>query len=150
MSSETIVNALFLISAVIAAGILISAVFPAIYRTAETFGSASHEADVQMRTDFKIVNLDPNSQPVHIWVKNTGSARIAKGDLDSSDLFIGTEGDFERVSLMGNYTIPNQIPENNFWNPGETLEISVQSEKVPTSDPVYCLLVLANGMRREY
>ena len=56
MSSESIVTALFLISAVVAAGVLISAIFPAIYRTADTFGSVSHEAEAQMRTDIKIVN----------------------------------------------------------------------------------------------
>lgn len=56
MSSETIVNALFLITAVVAAGVLISAIFPIIYRTADTFGSATHQADSQMRTDIRIVN----------------------------------------------------------------------------------------------
>jgi flagellar protein FlaG len=101
MSSETIVNALFLISAVVAAGILINAIFPAIYRTSETFGTTTHEADLQMRTDFKIVNMYAKKPDAHIWIKNTGSARIAKGDLSSSDLFIGSVGDFERVSLAG-------------------------------------------------
>lgn len=149
MSSETIVSALFLISAVVAAGILINAIFPAIYRTSETFGSTSHEADARMRTDFKIVNLDPTNGIV--WVKNTGSIRISRGELDDSDLFIGTPDDFERVSLANNYTIPNQIPENSYWNPGETLQIENLAGKIPTGDePIYCVLVLPNGIRREY
>jgi flagellar protein FlaG len=149
MSSETIVSALFLISAVVAAGILINAIFPAIYRTSETFGTATHEADVQMRTDFKIVNLYAKNPDVRIWLKNTGSARIAKGDLDASDLFIGAEGDFERVSLSGNFTVEGQVPANDFWNPGETLTVSLQSGKIPPrGEEVYCALVLPNGVQR--
>jgi flagellar protein FlaG len=149
MSSETIVNALFLISAVVAAGILLNAIFPAIYRTSETVGSTSHEADVMMRTDFKVVNMYAKNPDARIWLKNTGSARIAKGDLDISDIFIGAEGDFERLSLAGNYTIEDQIPVNNFWNPGETLTVTVKSSKIPSySNVVYFSLVLPNGIQR--
>jgi len=149
MSSETIVNALFLISAVVAAGILLNAIFPAIYRTSETFGSSSHEADVMMRTDFKIVNMYAKNPDIHVWLKNTGSVRIAKGDLDNSDVFVGDENDLERLSLFGNYTIEDQIPVNNFWNPGETLTVSVETSKVPTrGNEVYFMLVLPNGIQR--
>jgi len=149
MSSETIVNALFLISAVIAAGILINAIFPAIYRTSETFGKTTHDADLKMRTDFKFVNMYAKNPEARIWLKNTGSARIARGELESSDLFIGAVGDFERVSLAGNFTIEGQIPVNNFWNTGETLTISLQSAKIPSrKEEVYCSLVLPNGVQR--
>jgi flagellar protein FlaG len=149
MSSETIVNALFLISAVVAAGILLNAIFPAIYRTSETFGSSSHEADVLMRTDFKIVNMYAKNPDARIWLKNTGSVRIAKGDLDTSDIFIGDENDFERLSLLGNYTVEDQIPVNNFWNPGETLTVTVETNKIPArGNEVYISLVLPNGIQR--
>jgi flagellar protein FlaG len=147
MSSETIVSALFLISAVIAAGILISAIFPVIYRTSETFGSASHEAEVRMRTDFTIVHSYAKNPDAQVWVKNTGTTRIAGGDLERADVFIGAEGDFERMSLSGHYTIEDQIPSNDFWDPGETLTITVQSSKIPaTGGSAYFALVLPNGI----
>jgi len=97
MSSESIVTALFLISAVVAAGVLISAIFPAIYRTADTFGSVSHEADTKMRTDIKIVNTYADGTHAKIWLKNVGSYRISTVELDESDIFIGAVGDFERT-----------------------------------------------------
>lgn len=147
MSSETIVNALFLISAVMAAGILISAIFPVIYRTSDTFGSASYEADLRMRTDFSIVNCYAKSPDAQIWLKNTGTTRIASGDLERADVFIGAEGDFERLPLSGHYTILNQIPANDFWDQGETLFITVQSDKIPPRGGLtYFALVLPNGV----
>lgn len=147
MSSETIVSALFLISAVIAAGILISAIFPVIYRTSESFGSASHEADLRMRTDFTIVHTYAKTPDAQIWVKNTGTARIAAGDLESADAFIGAEGNFERISLSGHYTIEDQVPANDFWDPGETLSITLQSGRIPsTGGSAYFALVLPNGI----
>jgi flagellar protein FlaG len=148
MSSETIVSALFLISAVIAAGVLISAIFPAIYRTADTFGSVSHEADSTMRTDVKIVNAYSNSTSATVWLKNVGTSRIAAGDLDNGDVFVGTPGNFERISLQKNYIIEGN--GNGFWDPGETLTIHVVSSYLPTTpgDMVYFSLVLPNGVKR--
>lgn len=150
MSSETIVNALFLITAVIAAAVLINAIMPAIYRTSETFGSSTHEADTLMRTDFKFVNGYAKGTDVTIWLKNTGSARIARGDLDSSDIFIMTDDGMERVSLSGKYSIEQVIP-TNFWNQGETLNVSITlgkslSERAAISSSI----VLPNGMKRSF
>lgn len=147
MSSETIVSALFLISAVIAAGVLISAIFPAIYRTADTFGSVSHEADTQMRTDIKIVNTYANGTHAQVWLKNIGSYRVSILELDESDIFIGAVGDFERKSLQSYYTLEGT--SNNFWDPGETMSITVPSSKLPPSGSVvYFSIVLSNGVRR--
>ncbi|MFA5295302.1 MAG: flagellin [Methanoregulaceae archaeon] len=153
MSSETIVNGLFLITAVIAAAVLINAIMPAIYRTSETFGSSTHQADSLMRTDFKFVNGYAKEYNVQVWLKNTGTARIAKGDLDSSDIFILPEdGIMEQVSLnSAHYTIPGQFPVTNFWNQGETLNVNVTlSKSLNPGDAISCSLVLPNGMRRSF
>lgn len=148
MSSETIVSALFLISAVVAAGVLINAVFPIISRTTETFGSVSHSTDTQMRTDVKIVNTYANNSAAKIWLKNVGSASIPATDLDQSDIFIGSPGDFERQSLAGHYTILESA--NNFWDPAETLEIHITSNKIPAAGNTgYFGIVLPNGVKRE-
>ena len=149
MSSETIVSALFLISAVVAAGVLINSVFPIISRTTETFGSVSHSTDTQMRTDIKIVNTYANTTSgATIWLKNVGSSRIPSADLDQSDIFIGSPGDFERYSLANHYTILESA--NNFWDPGETLQIDIQSTKIPDAGNTgYFGIVLPNGVKRD-
>ncbi|OPX66102.1 MAG: Archaebacterial flagellin [Methanoregulaceae archaeon PtaB.Bin056] len=145
MSSETIVTALFLIAAVVAAGVLISALFPAIHRTTSTFGAVSHEADVQIRTDIKIVNTYANATTAKIWLKNVGTARISKNELDQADVFIGKVGDFNRQSLGGLYD-PVELG-NNFWDQGETLSITIP-QSYSSGDTAYFSIVLPNGVRR--
>ena len=46
---------MFLITAVIAAGVLISAIFPVFYQMAGTFSSTGHASDVQLRTTIEII-----------------------------------------------------------------------------------------------
>jgi len=157
MSSESIVTALFLISAVIAAGVLISAIFPAIYRTADTFGSASHEADVQMRTDIKIVNYYVNSTCAKIWLKNIGTYRMGTAEIDDSDIFFGRTDNFERLPIYAHYDIEDNTEEldNGFWDQGQTLTITIRKSDItdencwPSSgNDAYFAIVLPNGVRR--
>jgi flagellar protein FlaG len=158
MSSESIVTALFLISAVIAAGVLISAIFPAIYRTADTFGSASHEADVQMRTDIKIVNYfctitgeDPYAK---IWLKNIGTYRMGTSEIDDSDIFFGRTDNFERLPIYDHYD--TEELGNGFWDQGETLTITIRKSDItdencwPSAEnnDAYFAIVLPTGVRR--
>ena len=101
MSSETITTALFLISAVIAAGVLINAVYPVVYNMAGTFSSTTHESDVRMRTDFKVISTvasagSPGTSQV--WMKNIGSERIPLTDIRKSDVFFGEVGNFDRLA----------------------------------------------------
>lgn len=151
MSSETIVNALFLITAVVAASVLITAIFPTIYRTTETFGSVSHEADVQMRTDIKVVNMFASSATdMKIWLKNIGSTRISVAELDGSDIFLGNGNDIIHLSSAGHY----DPLDNNFWDPGETLSITIPANEysslgLTSGSTVYFQFVLPNGVKRD-
>ena len=150
MSSETIVTALFLIAAVVAAGVLISALFPAIHRTTSTFGAVSHEADTQIRTDIKIVNTYANATTMKAWVKNIGSSRIGTSELEQADVFVGKVGDFERKSLSELTYVVEGSMNPNFWDPGETVSITISygSSKFSSGDTAYFSLVLPNGVRR--
>jgi archaeal flagellar protein FlaG len=146
MSSETIVTALFLIAAVVAAGVLINAVFPIISRTTETFGSVAHSTDDQIRTDIKIVNYFAKTPAAEIWLKNIGSSRISVNDLDNSDVFIGGVGNFDRSSLQGLY---NKTAIGQWWDPGETLDVTLASSKIPAAGGMaYFAIVLPNGVKR--
>jgi len=164
MSSETITTALFLITAVIAASVLITAIFPAIFQMAGTFSSASHAADQNIRTDFKIIshNVDtsttPSSPVVYIWMKNVGSAQIPLSDIQSSDVFCGDVGSFGRLNFIGlgtgspgngNWEAQLMAPANpNYWDPGETLEVVAQTSKITGNNDVYFQFVLPDGIWR--
>jgi len=148
MSSETIVTALFLISAVIAAGVLINAIFPTITRTADTFGSVSSEADSRMRTDFKIVNTYASDSSAKIWLKNVGSARLHSNEVDEIEVFLGAVGDFDRVP-HGDRTIKIEDSTNSYWDPGETVTIDASSTHLSGVTDIYVAIVLPNGVRRD-
>ena len=163
MSAETFVNALFLITAVVAAGILITAVLPIIWNMAGTFSAASHESDTRMRTDFKIVSkycyhdADLLTNVVaKIWMKNIGSTRIGTSEIEKSDVFIGLVGNFDRSSfLSGKISTPSDtktidVPSaskwcyllsddnsNGFWDPGETLEVDAGRTGLFLDDGLY-------------
>jgi len=161
MSSETFATAIFLITAVLAAAILVNAFFPIIYSATNTFTSSSHTADQNLRTDIKIINTFSNSAQnpnAKIWIKNVGSARIADVDLNRSDIFIGEPGDFEMAVLKEEnetlndgewrYTILPTSDDDGYWDPAETLLIEVMSNKIQSEGDAYFQIVLPSGIMR--
>lgn len=159
MSADTITTALFLITAVIASGVLINAIYPVVFNMAGTFSSATHESDQRLRTDFKIVNYfgDGTAKAGKIWMKNIGSAKISVDEIERSDVFCGAVGDFARLNYntgTGDWWYaeiknPTGQEGNVFWDPGETLEITVYTNSFPAkNDNAYFQFVLPNGVWR--
>jgi flagellar protein FlaG len=161
MSADTFTTALFLITAVIAAGVLISAIFPVVYQMAGTFTSAGHASDQQLRTDFKVVLAVANSSGyAQVWMKNTGSVQIPDSDIKKSDVICGdaTTGNFNLLNLVkpspltapGQWTYTlNDLNGNKYWDPGETLEIDVQPSTLNTvGGPNYFQFTLPDGIWR--
>jgi flagellar protein FlaG len=150
MSAETFTTAMFLITAVIASGVLINAVFPVVYTMVGTFSSASHDSDDRLRTDFKIIATYAKTGSGQVWLKNIGSTRIADTDVLKSDVFCGAVGDFERLNYGTGWTgTLSDVNDNDFWDPGETLEVTMTSAKIPSSgNIVYFQFVLPNGVWR--
>jgi flagellar protein FlaG len=150
MSAETFTTAMFLITAVIAAGVLINAVFPVVYNMAGTFSSSTHASDERLRTDFKMVAYYTNGDSYgHIYMKNIGSARITLSDIKKSDVLWGTEGDYGRLAYSsaaspgyGEWTtefassgeVIYDLNGNEYWDSGETLHITTRS---PSAKPFY-------------
>lgn len=158
MSSETFTTAMFLITSIIAAGVLINAVFPVVYQMAGTFLSSSHQSDERMRTDIKIVNTFMNEAgDTQIWIKNVGVARMPYADIPKSDLFLGKVGDFDRLECNSAIGLNQWYYEtaggdtNGYWDPGETLEITAKTDNggpFSRSMPVYVQFVLPSGVWR--
>jgi hypothetical protein len=156
MSSDTFTTAMFLIASIIAAAVLLNAVFPVIYTMTGTFSQSSHDADLRIRTDIKIINTYAKSGAAQIWMKNIGTSRIAYNEINMSDVFIGAPDDFESVPhksgfLGGNgWSFVVLEDTNAWWESGETLHLSVESSKIPVAkgDIVYFQFVSVNGVVR--
>jgi flagellar protein FlaG len=161
MSSETIVTAIFLITAVVAAGVLTSQILPAIFTMSGSVSSSTQKADQTMRTDIAIVNTFAKGDPVFqadVWLKNTGSSRINLADLNMSTIFIGAPDNFGTLSKNNLVSSPPQLGEwtyeildnaNNYWDPMETFHITMRSVKIPaTPNMAYFQIVLYDGTKR--
>jgi flagellar protein FlaG len=165
MSAETFTTAIFLITAVIAAGVLVNAVLPVVYTMAGTFSSSTHDSDERLRTDFKIVTYYYSSSTsyANIWMKNIGSSRITINDLHSrAEVFCGQEGDFERLAYTGSYP-PGEgewttefegyssydLNSNEYWDPGETLHVIAHpATSVSEGQTIYFQFILPSGFWR--
>lgn len=161
MSAETFTTAIFLITAVIATGVLINAVFPVVYNMAGTFSSSSHQADERLRTDFKIVtyySTTGDTPTVNIWMKNVGSAKIPVADIARSDVFCGEETQFSRLNYNTGWTTEfvtdtstkeYDLNGNGYWDPGETLHITAHpTTAISTGENVYFQFILPGGTWR--
>lgn len=153
MASETFVTALLIITGIVAAGILITAVYPVVWNMAGTFTSSAHQSDVTMRTDFKIVSTyanDATPSNVRILMVNVGTTAIGTSDIQKSIVNIGNTGNFGAVQYGATgwtYTLLNNDP--NKWNPGETLEIDTTSTLISDTYPnVYFQFILPSGVWR--
>jgi flagellar protein FlaG len=162
MSSETITTALFLITAVVAAGVLINAVYPVVQGMAGTFSSTTHESDVRMRTDFKVISTVASAGSpgtAQVWLKNIGSEQIPLASIEKSDVFCGAVGSFDRLSYTasspsdGEWTEDFSSPHydldgNGQWDPGETVKITARTTIPATGNKVYFQFALPSGVWR--
>jgi len=162
MSAETFTTAMFLIVAVISAGVMVNAIFPVVHTFTQSVTSSSHSAEERISTDIKIINTfadstisspDPNAK---VWIKNVGSNRISENELQKADLYIGAVGDFDRVPYNAGggantwrYTIEGDT--NNYWDPMETITLEIQSSNIPSGKGglVYFAFTMPNGIFRK-
>jgi flagellar protein FlaG len=158
MSAETITTALFLITAVVASAVLINAVYPVIQNMAGTFSSSTHESDVRIRTDFKIIATSANaSGTAQVWMKNIGSERISLSEIQRADVFCGKVGSFDHLTYTNGSLVDTKwtadfgpgydLNTNNYWDSGETLKVNAKTS-ISSGDKVYFQFALPNGIWR--
>ena len=160
MSAETITTALFLITAVVASAVLINAVYPVIQTMTGTFSSSTHESDVRIRTDFKIIatSASQSSGTAQVWMKNIGSERISLSDIQRADVFCGAVGNFDHLAYTRQASLNTgwtadfgsgyDLNANSFWDPGETLKVTARTSIPPAGNNVYFQFALPNGIWR--
>ncbi len=161
MSAETITTALFLITAVVASAVLINAVYPVVANMAGTFSSSTHESDVRIRTDFKIIATyaSESSGTGQIWMKNIGSEQIPLRDVQRADVFGGSTGSFDHLAYINGTPGNNQWTEtfsspeydlngNQAWDTGETVKVTFRTTIPSLGNKVYFQFALPDGIWR--
>jgi archaeal flagellar protein FlaG len=129
-----------------------------INRSSAAMVSMTDKIDDRMKTQIDIVHAanSTDCKTIYIWVKNVGSTRI--DTIEQSDLFLGPEGDFVRVShestAAGNYPRWSYSLENGIdWGTGTTIKITVLYDpegETPAAGTYFVKIVIPNGIEAEY
>jgi flagellar protein FlaG len=156
MSETVITTAIITIACIICAGMLVSAIYPAMYRATSSVVQTSSKLGERIETSIDIIaEANDTSQHAYIWVKNTGASEIPQ--VENSDLFFGKIKEFQRIPFNSSpsapapcwsYAIEND-DGNQRWDVGETLNITINASTPITSGTYYVKIVLYNGISDE-
>jgi len=157
MAESVITVSIITIACVISATMLVSAVYPAVNRATTSMVSTNQLLTERIQTGCEIIAEANNSSYAYIWVKNTGSRAIPQ--IDKSDLFFGELNNFRRIpfdsactaasSPCWNYHIENDNNDNDKWDVGETINITINNGEELTPGEYYIHIVLYNGISDE-
>ena len=134
LSSNVVSETIITIAVVIAASIFAAA----FTTTFQSFTNAQNRALAKLKEEVEvkveIVFISPeNGSKLRFWIKNVGCREISQPLIGkASDLFLERRGGSAlRVSYQNpepptwNYTLLNDLDEDGRWDPGETLEVTV-------------------------
>ena len=140
-----------------AAGFVINAILPIVSTMSGTFQSSTHESDVRMRTDFKIVATfgNPTDNKADIYMKNIGKQPISLVEMQNAVVFCGTTVGHLLI-YDDTWTVNDDswtaeiLPDTanvGYWDTGETLHVTAWTPIDP-GETVYFQFVLPNGIWR--
>ncbi len=158
---------LLVIAGLVSALLAINAIYPATTQTSGAISSVSTRMGDLMKSQIEIIHAvgeldgdgvwqDTNSDgefDVFVWVKNVGSTTIV--DVESSDLFLGTETNWSRIThydLSGS-VLPSwdyQIEGGGDWGQADTMMIEVSYENPLSTGDYSIKLIIPNGVSDEY
>ena len=161
MADEAISTAILTVATIIAALVLVNAMYPALYSASGSILSMNDRSTERLRTEVTVLTeWFPSGRPqdigLNVWVKNTGSTAISATDMGKADAFLYTGN--------GNATrFPKSTPPDSWsyailsgngdatWDPAETIQITVHYNTSGGLSPgtMRFRLVLPNGVYAE-
>ncbi len=156
MAEEAISTAILTVATIIAALVLINAMYPSLYSASGSILSMSGRASDRIRTDLTVLTVwyPPDRQgdiALEAWVKNTGSTTITGKDLNNTDLFLYT-GNAMSVRIPDDswtHTFMNGDGDAN-WDPAETLHVVVHYDPAGSTPGTWRLrIALPDGIYAE-
>jgi flagellar protein FlaG len=157
MAEEAISTAILTVATIIAALVLVNAMYPSLYSATGSFLSMNDRTAERIRTDLTVLTeWYPLSHPaddlrLEAWIKNTGSPTITAKDLVESDLFLYT-GNRTSVRIQDDkwdYELLNGDGDTS-WSPTETIHLLVHFDPAGSSSGNWRLrMSLPNGVYAE-
>ncbi len=152
---KAITTALLIIAGVVCMIFVFNSVYPMVNRSSQAMVSMAEQVDERMKSRINVVHAasSANRTEVYLWVKNIGTQRIV--NVESSDLFFGQEGDFERIphvdDAVGGYPSWDYSLENDTqWLTSATIKITITYSSDPGAGTYYVKFIIPNGISDEY
>jgi len=126
-----------------------NAVYPMINYSSGAMISIAGRINDRIKSQIEIVQVSCEGSNVLVWVKNTGSTKLAS--IEDSDVFFGQEGNFSRIAY-GEAQSPYweyQIENDTEWVPTATLKITIHLTDPPVGN-LFVKIVAPNGVMDEY
>lgn len=152
---KIITTTLLIMAGVVCMIFVFNSVFPMVNRSSQAIVSMADDMNDRLKTRVSIVHAAATAdrKTVYVWIKNTGSSRIA--NIEQSDLFLGQEGNFLRVpySAYAGSNYPRweyEIENDTEWLPTSTIKITVTYDTDPGTGQYFVKIVIPNGTEAEY
>jgi len=152
---KAVTTALLIIAGVVCMIFVFNSVYPMVNRSSQAMVSMAEQVDERMKSRINIVHAanSENRTIVYLWVKNIGTQRITA--IDDCDLFLGQEGDFERIPYYGDAgdSYPRwsfELENDDEWLTSATLKLTVSFESDPGVGTYFTKFILPNGISDEY
>lgn len=157
MAEQAISTAILTVATIIAALVLVNALYPSLYSASGSILSMNNRASDRILTDITVLTewYDPghpeNDIALEAWVKNTGSTTVTADELADADVFLYT-GNHTAVRIPGASWSRELLNGNGDadWDPAETIHVIVHYDPAGSSQGTWKLrLVLPNGVSAE-
>ncbi len=155
MASLTIEEAIITIAVVAAASTLMVAVFSGLSRMEASYHSLIQDTTARINTAIKIIYCaNTSTTQIKLWVKNIGSEKILLNTLNKSDIILKGPDTLTRLSPNAasdgwTYQVVNG-DQDQYWDPGETLEVTVVLSTTLTKGDYQITITLYNGATATY
>ena len=157
MADEAITTAILTVATIIAALLLVNAMYPSLYNASGSILSMNDRAAERVQTDIAVLTewypLDHPADDLALeaWVKNTGSTTITAKDLNECDVFLYTGNGVAARVPDGQWSceLLNDDGDGN-WGPTETIHLTVHFDPQGRSPGTWRLrLALPDGIYAE-
>ena len=157
MAESAISVAIITIGCVICATVLVAALYPSMYGAASSAVSTTVKLGERIETSVEIIQETDQSPYEYVWVKNIGSSQLVTSQINKSDIFFGKTTDFKRIphdadlspAPCWSYTFENDNNNNDRWDEGETLNITIYYDETIDSGDYFVKIVLYNAISDE-
>lgn len=156
MTSTIFSEAFLTTSSIIIATMLAASVLSGVYQMHNLNTKMTIDMEEKLTQKIKIIYASTNGSQVYIWIKNIGIKPIAIDLIDEGELYFGLMGKEALIPYnvnelpTWNYTIVDNTDKDEYWDRGETIQITIYLTSNLTIGDYHILYTTYLGKTSDY